>query len=316
MINPYYQDEFGILYCGLAEEILPQLEPNSVHTVCCSPPYWQVRKYSSDNELGLEVDYREYLKNLCNILDFVKVPLLITGSLWVNIGDKYFSKVVKNREENFEQSTKIVPLMKEGILMQIPERFAIKMNDEYSWYLKHRIIWVKPNAFPTSNKRKFTLDYEYIYHFVLDLKNYYFEQQFEPSTQETKERLRNILRQDIDNLKEPYKNNAPRAHRHNKNIDVVKDMLKRGRNKRSVWNIPIGVDRGYSHIAAYPVALMETPIKATCPKNGTVLDPFFGSGTTAITAEKLNRKWIGIEVKEEYCEEAVLRILNERTRYK
>lgn len=326
----YYEDHYGTLYNGLAEEILPTLPSNSVNMVMTSPPYWQTRKYVSDNELGQESDYRDYIDNLCKIFDLLKSVLYSNGSLFVNLGDKYFSRNVgsggfglkqtSNRGSHFVQSRKITPLMKQGNLMQLPERFAIRMVDEYNWYLKHRIIWRKVNCFPTSNKKKFTLDYEFIFHFVLDLKNYYFVQQFESITQTPKEALRNALRRDVDNLKSPYKNNAPRVSRYkhdqvritSQENSVPQWLLDMGRNKRSVWDISIGTGRGYSHTASYPVELCRTPILATCPEGGVVLDPFFGSGSTAIMAEKLNRRWIGIELSEKYCEEAIIRILKAR----
>ena len=338
-MNPYYQDDFGTLFCGNSLEILPTLEPNSINMVMTSPPYWKARKYDNDNELGQEADFNLYINNLCKIFDFVKIPLLNEGSLFVNIGDKYFSKSNgtggKNSRQHltnpnsFFESTKVIPLMPQGSLIDIPNRFAIQMVDDWLWILKHRIIWHKPNAFPTSNKKKFTLDYEFIYHFVLNAQEYYFEQQFEPSTQATQEQYRNILRKDIYNLKEPYKENAPRVSKYKhdqvritsqespnrvwEDKESLERQLKNGRNKRSVWDISIGKERGSSnHIAMYPIDLCITPILACSSTGGTVLDPFMGSGTTAIAAERLKRKWIGIEFKEEYAEESIIRILKER----
>ena len=183
-MNPYYSDEFGTLYLGDSKEILPNLEPNSVDMAITSPPYWKARRYISDNELGQEPDFRDYINNLCKILDFVKCSLHEKrGSLFVNIGDKYMSKVSGSGGRNTKQLTntgsffnasKAASTLPDGSLVDIPGRFSIQMIDEWSWILKHRIIWYKPNAFVTSNKKKFTLDYELIYHFILDPKNYYF----------------------------------------------------------------------------------------------------------------------------------------------
>ena len=340
----YWENEFGKLYLGKAEDILPTLEPNSVDMVVTSPPYWMARKYLSDDELGQEPDYRVYIDNLCKILDCTKYVLKDTGNLFVNIGDKYFSKNVgtggktekqlTNAGSFFEQKKKIVPLMQQGSLMNLPNRFAIQLVDEYYFILKHTLIWHKSNAFPTSNKKKFTLDFEYLFHFVLDIDNYYFEQQFEPSTQATQDQYRNLLREDVDNLKAPYKNNAPRASRKYKHdlvsitgqpspnrmwedTESLKRQLERGRNKRSVWTIPIGTERGTTnHIATYPRELIKTPILACSPeKFGVVLDPFMGSGTTALMAQELNRRWLGIEVSEDYCKQAAERINVEETTF-
>ena len=332
----YWENEFGQLYLGKAEDILPNLPLDLVDMTFTSPPYWMARKYLADDELGQESDYRDYITNLCNIFAEVKRVTKPTGSLFVNIGDKYFSRSVGSGGKNLKQNTnpdsfftpkqRIVPLMPDGSLMNIPSRFSIKMIDDYNWIQKHLIIWYKRNAFTTSNKKKFTIDFEPILHFVLNTKMYYFQQQFEPSNQKTQERLRNILRQDKDNLKEPYKDNAPRASRYKHNQrritsqespnrvwedkESLQRMLDRGRNKRSVWDIPTGSNRNASnHIAMFPEKLPEVPILACCPENfGVVLDPFIGSGTVAVVAEKLGRRWIGIEASEEYCEQAVERI--------
>jgi len=319
-MNPYYQDDYGTLYLGKAEEVLPTLEDNSVDMVFTSPPYWMARKYVADDELGQEEDFRFYVQNLVRIFHYLKPKMKDSGNLFVNIGDKYFTrtpgsggKTTKQTTNSgsFFSATKVVPLLPEGTLCNIPSLFSVAMGKD-GWLLKHTLIWHKTNAFPTSNEKKFTVDYEFIYHFVLHTKKYYFVQQFEPSTQSLKDQRRNILRID-SNLKDPYKANAPRVGGNRKNVEK---LLKRGRNKRSVWSIPIGKERGTTnHTAVFPVDLLETPIKACSPEIfGVVLDPFIGSGTTAIVAEKFSRKWIGIERKEEYCKEAIERILKERSK--
>ena len=336
-MEAFYSDDFGTLYLGKAEEILPELEPDSVDMVVTSPPYWQARKYIDENELGQEPDYKLYIDHLCEILYLCRDPLKSTGSLFINLGDKYFSKTVgtggktkkqlTNSGSFFDQNKKIISSVPEGTLMNIPNRFAIEFQDDYGFILKHTIIWHKPNAFPTSNKKKFTFDFEYLFHFILDPKKYYFRQQFEPFVENTDVIYRKKIRANKEyNSKEPYRKNTPYKHntvrvtsqespnRMWEDTESLERQLDNGRNKRSVWSITIGNSRSStSHIAMYPIELCMTPIKACSPeKFGVVLDPFIGSGTTAIAAEILNRKWIGIEAKEEYCEEAIKRILKER----
>ena len=318
MTIPYYQDEFGTLYCGKAEEIIHQFNGESIDCVMTSPPYWMARKYVADDELGQEPDFRAYVQNLSRIFYYIKPKMKESGNLFVNIGDKYFSKTMGTGGKNPKQMTnsasffsapRVVPLLPNGTLTNIPNRFSIYMQDYCGWIHKHSIIWYKPNAFPTSNKRKFTLDYEYLFHFILHPTRYYFEQQFEPSTQSQKDQARNILRTD-NNLKDPYKANAPRVGGNRNNLDK---QLSRGRNKRSVWSIPIGTERaGVNHIAMYPRELVRTPLWAGCPVGGIVLDPFMGSGTTALEAESQGKKWIGIEQSQEYCDEAIQRIIGGR----
>ena len=278
----YWENEFGQLYLGKAEDILPTLPLDLVDMTFTSPSYWMARKYLADDELGQESDYRDYITNLCNIFSEVKRVTKPTGSLFVNIGDKYFNRSAgsggKNLKQNtnpnsFFESKKIVPLMPDGSLMNIPNRFAIKMVDDYNWIQKHLIIWYKRNAFTTSNKKKFTLDFEPILHFVLDTKAYYFQQQFEPFKQSSKDHYKDVMRRNDKGLKEPYKENAPRASRYKHDQVRVTSMpspnrmwddkeslerqLELGRNKRSVWDIPVSTSRNINHIAMFPEKLPE-----------------------------------------------------------
>src|SRR4030067_2486371 len=118
---------------------------------------------------------------MCRLFEVSKYPLKNTGSLFVVIGDKYFTKKPgsggKSRKQltndaSFFKSYYLPGLLPDGSLMNLPNRFAIRMVDGFNWILKHTIIWNKPNAFTTSNKKKFTLDFEYIFHFVKDAKKY------------------------------------------------------------------------------------------------------------------------------------------------
>jgi site-specific DNA-methyltransferase (adenine-specific) len=214
--------------------------------------------------------------------------------------------------------------MPQGALVNIPARFAIKMVDDYGWILKHSIIWHKPNAMPTSNKKKFTPDFEYLFHFVLDTRKYYFKQQFEPFVEDTDVLYRKKLREGKEyNVKDEYKENTP--YKHNKvrmssqespnrmwdDPESLERQLERGRNKRSVWSV---TTKGYkgSHAATYPTELISVPIDAMCPEGGIVFDPFMGAGTTAIEAEAQGKYWIGIELNQEYFGDAIRRIKDER----
>jgi site-specific DNA-methyltransferase (adenine-specific) len=196
------------------------------------------------------------------------------------------------------------------------------MVDEYGWILKHDVIWHKPNAFVTSNKKKFTFDYEHLYHFVLDTKKYYFEQQFEPFADDTikvyEKKIKRLERQaEVEQDKKDYKHNRVRIssqespNRMWEDIRSLKRQLEQGRNKRSVWSV---TTKGYkgSHSATYPRDLIRIPIAAMCPKGGIILDPFMGAGTTAIEAEAQDKYWIGIELNLEYFDDAIRRIKDER----
>jgi len=328
-----YEDIFGTMYLGEAREILQEQELPKIDLCITSPPYWGVRDYHNDRQLGHEPHYNSYLDKLCEIFEQVKPHFTKTSNLVVNIGDCYFSRSKgtggPSKKQDSNKGSRFTPLklpavMPQGALVGIPQRFAIKMVDEHGWILKHTVIWHKPNAMPTSNKKKFTLDFEYIYHFVLDTRKYYFKQQFEPFVEGTDELYRRKLRANKEyNVKDEYKENTP--YKHNKNRissqespnrmwdddESLERQLENGRNKRSVWSINTHGYKG-SHAATYPRELISSPIDAMCPEGGVVLDPFMGAGTTAIEAEAQGKYWIGIELNSEYFYDAIRRIENER----
>ena len=325
----------GTLIVGNAWNVLQTLTVEGGIDLCItSPPYWGVRDYGNEEQIGHEPHYNIYLRELCQIFEQVKPHFRPQSNLVVVIGDCYFSrskgtggpskKQDSNKGSRFKP-LKLPPVMPVGALVNIPGRFAIMMVDKYQWILKHTVIWHKPNAMPTSNKKKFTADFEYVYHFVLDTKKYYFKQQFEPFVEDTDTLYRKKLRANKEyNVKEPYKNNTP--YKHNKarltsqespnrmwdDPESLERQLEQGRNKRSVWSI---TTKGYSgsHAATYPRELIRSPIDAMCPEGGVILDPFMGAGTTAIEAEAQGKYWIGIELNEEYYEDAIRRIKDERT---
>ncbi len=187
--------------------------------------------------------------------------------------------------------------------MQIPARFSIAMI-ESGWILRNEIVWHKPNCLPSSAADRFTVDFEKVFFFVKSRK-YFFNQQLEPL------RDRERLERPIFSSKkrQKYRGVSFSAINH-KTFDTSRlRMLEKGlRNKRSVWRIGTARFAG-KHFAVYPPKLIETPIKAGCPENGIVLDPFIGSGTTAVVAKRLNRRFIGVELNRRY-----IKIANERLR--
>jgi hypothetical protein len=165
------------------------------------------------------------------------------------------------------------------------------------WILRNTIIWKKPNCMPSSANDRFTVDFEYLFFFVKS-KSYWFEQQFENIKAESKERYKYAFkgnkawRDDPNSL---YKDYQSMEH------------SEQGRNKRCVWTIPTQ-PFPEAHFATFPEKLIETPIKAGCPQGGIVLDPFSGAGTTAVVAKKQGKKYIGIELKQEYIDMANKRL--------
>jgi site-specific DNA-methyltransferase (cytosine-N4-specific) len=274
-----------MILSGDALTQLRTLPTGSAHMAITSPPYWQLRDYHVEGQLGLERSYEEYITKLCDVFDEVKRVLRPDGTAWVNLADSYSGnggtqKSPKMRNPKVQRLGELNPAVPRTALPHkslclIPFRFAIEMVRR-GWLLRNVIIWHKPNVVPESVKDRFTLDFEYLFFFAKS-RRYYFRQQFEPSTQPV----------------------------------TVRDRPTQ-RNKRCVWSIST---RGFAgnHFAAYPEALLETPITAGCPVGGVVLDPFLGTGTTALAAERLGRRWVGIELNPDYVQLAEERLRAQAT---
>ena len=328
----YYLDEKGQLYCNDAKKVLENstLFPDeSVDMAITSPPYWALRDYHADGQLGQEPLFKDYICNLVGYFDIVYRILKPEGTLWVNIGDTYYGsgkgaggtgaasrKQLTNKGSNYRSNkgNKESDLenasnfnnheLPERSLCQIPARFSIEMQNR-GWILRNDLIWHKPNQMPSSARNRFSVDYEHLYFFTKKTKDYYFEQQLEAYTAPMNRwggvelKAINESAWDADTGQESYRDRNMRPN-------------PKGRNKRSVWSINTQPMRGSNHFAKYPEKLIETPILAGCPEGGTVLDIFFGSGTTGIVAERLNRKWIGVELNPDYCGHSIDRILSKR----
>lgn len=255
-----------MIHHGDALEVLRTFESESIDCCITSPPYFLLRDYGIKKQLGHERLYDDYIIKLVTIFQEVNRVLKKTGSCWVVIGDTYENK---------------------GLLM-IPYRFAIEMS-RWGWILRNDIIWHKPNATPSSAKDRFTRDYELVFFFVKS-HEYYFETQYEPMIEKYRNRY-----------------NIPFGGTNHKSGQGAFDYSKpryikpdpRGRIKRSVWNIPTETHSSM-HFAVFPEKLVDIIIKSSCPPNGIVLDPFMGSGSTGIVALKNTRKFIGIELNNDY----------------
>lgn len=180
-------------------------------------------------------------------------------------------------------------------LLQIPSRFSVAMI-ERGWILRNEIVWHKPNIQPSSAIDRFTVDFEKIYSFAKSRK-YFFNQQLEPLKNEERLKRRFI---NPGNLQK-YRNATFSSINQNSIESRRQRMLTRlMRNKRCIWRIGTSNFSG-QHFAMFSERLIETPVKAGCPDEGIVLDPFIGSGTTAVVAKRLNRNFIGIEINPQYA---------------
>ncbi len=257
--------------------------------------------------LGLEPTFELYIKHLCDIFDEVKRVLRNDGTCWVNLGDTYNGnksgntngiykdKIDKTKSwANSDSFNKIEQNLPSKSLCLIPFRFAIEMVNR-GWICRNVIIWHKPNCMPSSVKDRFTVDFEYLF-FLTKNKKYYFEQQFENLAENTLKRTK--YSNSLQN-KMASKQYSINLESYDKYADKVQKGILNGRNKRAVWTIPTKPFSG-SHFAVYPPELIRTCIQAGCPKNGIVLDPFAGSGTTGEEAVRQGKNYILIELNPEY----------------
>ena len=286
--------ELNKIYQGDCLEVLKSFPDDSIDMVMTSPPYWALRDYGVEGQLGLEPTFQEYITKLCDIFDEVKRVLKKEGTCWVNMGDTYSGGVNNNDKKKVDGAKTIKPIKAVGVqdkcLLQIPSRFAIEMTAR-GWILRNEIIWHKPNCMPSSVKDRFTVDFEKLFFFTKS-KKYYFETQYEEATS-----ISGKPSKPSAEMTKAYLGNPP---------TFTRKVGEQGRNKRCVWRITTKPYKE-AHFATYPEALCETPIKAGCPVGGTVLDPFFGAGTTGLVAKKLGRNYIGIELNPEY-----IKIVEER----
>lgn len=255
---------------------LKELPSESINCAMTSPPYWALRDYGVEGQLGLEQTFEEYIKKLCDIFDEVKRVLRKDGTCWVNLGDTYGGSGTQQKDtgkhgyspENMatmknKPSSKLLGKN----LCNIPARFSIEMQNR-GWILRNTIIWHKPNCMPSSVKDRFTVDFEYLFFFVKN-KKYWFETQYES--------LSNATIKDIKSRKNMACLTGKHGSKHFDNEDSVFNKqktkrlrtefvdLERGRNKRAVWSICPKPFKE-AHFAVYPEELCETPIKSGCPE--------------------------------------------------
>lgn len=311
---------------GDALDRLRQLPDGSVDTVLTSPPYFRLRDYAADGQLGLELHVDQWIERLVEISTEVHRVLVPTGTYWLNLGDTYST----HRSQGAGRKS----------LLMAPERLALRLQQS-GWIIRNKIVWAKPNPIPTSIKDRLNCTYEFVY-VLAKQPDYFF---------------------DLDAIRVPHRSTLtkPRARKEraaeawrgpNGDTVVGLDVLKAegrvghplGKNPGDVWQIATSAVPG--HHAVFPTRLATRAIQAGCPEArcthcrmpwrrrviravggaalrtalaptcdceaprepGLVLDPFFGSGTTAVAAEQLKRHWLGIELNPDFAALAQRRI--------
>jgi len=267
-------------------------------------------------QLGLEPTPEMYIEHMTQIFHEVKRILKKTGTFWLNISDTYsthtskrsgqFGKDIKNGFDDIYRQKRILPLQ-EKCLCMIPERLAWSLIQD-GWILRNKIIWHKPNGMPSSAKDRFTNKWEYIFMFSKSRK-YFFDLDAvrEPHNPKSLNRYKYGLYSVYGDAK-AYGGKQSHNFARCKHLEDFVNLL--GKNPGDVWSIATQ-PFPEAHFAVYPEKLLEKPIKAGCPQNGIVLDPFIGSGTTGLMAIKLGRNFIGIELNPEYIKIAKKRLAQE-----
>ncbi len=323
-----------LLLLGDAREVLAGLPNNSIDCAMTSPPYWGKREY--DNEgIGLERDYREYVRHLANVFFELERVLKPTGSFWLNIGDSYQAKK----------------------LVGVPWRVVFELTDQQGWVLRNSVIWNKVKSGMDNTKDRLGNIHENVFHFVKKAKGYYYDadairskprdaivkngavisatgvsgvrykRQIELSTalsdkekaaafKALNDMLADIAAGRLSDFRMIIRGQQRTTH---SDSEKLSGRAKEVRNKgfcflryhpkgskpSDVWDIiPEDTHNRQAHYAPYPTDLCRIPILATCPSDGVVLDPFCGTGTTLYVARILGRRSVGIDLSRQYLEHA------------
>jgi DNA modification methylase len=275
------------------------LPDKCVNTCVTSPPYYGLRDYGEDGQIGLEETPDAYVKRLVEVFREVRRVLKDDGTLWLNLGDSYAgncSRVSSGRAGYGEEREGVFTRGGDGLkpkdLIGIPWMVAFALRAD-GWYLRQDIIWHKPNPMPESVTDRCTKSHEYI--FLLSKSGkYYFDNE--------------AIKEEAQTEPHSAGNKKLDASR-NDNVNNIWGADGK-RNKRSVWTVTTKPYSG-AHFATYPQDLIVDCIKAGCPKDGLVLDPFMGAGTTALVARKLGRNYIGTELNPDYVAIAEQRLTEE-----
>lgn len=260
---PFHSISRSLLICGDANRALELLPEESVQAVVTSPPYWSLRDYDIEDQIGRDDSLESYMASIVRTFDKLKRVLRGDGTIWLNLGDAFTSGNRRYRapdRKNRARAMQVRPPTPNGLkakdLIGLPWRVAFALQDA-GWWIRSEVIWHKPNAHPESVRDRPTKAHETLF-LLSKSQNYYY---------------------DVKAVRGPN-----------------------GRRLRTVWDLPTEPGKilnGHtcSHPAPMPLALARRCIAITTREDSVVLDPYAGSGTTLLAAQELARKWIGIELK-------------------
>lgn len=299
------------IYVGDCVQAMKMMPDQSVNCCVTSPPYFGLRDYGMNGQIGLEETPEEYIQRLVEVFREVRRVLRDDGVLWLNIGDSYASRNSGNfgyndgRVNRDKRKAAGIPKgIKEKDLIGIPWMLAFALRAD-GWYLRQDIIWHKPNPMPESVRDRCTKAHEYIFLLSKSAK-YHFDS---AAMKEPAKRAG-----DIPGGKGHYIQHSAGGHNKDGLAANGQKPVAELRNRRSVWSVATKPYKG-AHFATFPPDLIEPCILAGCPEGSVVLDPFGGSGTTAGVAIKHSRDAIICELNPEYAaliDDRVTSILHHR----
>ena len=296
--QPFFQEGNVTLYLGDVLDVLRRLPDESIHAGVMSPPYWAQRNYGVDGQLGQEADPAAYVEALVAVFREVRRVLRSDGTCWVVLDTTYMREA-------------FAPLgLKAGDDALIPHRVAIALQQD-GWYVRSEIVWDKPNAPPESVTNRPTRSHESVFMLTKSGSGYFFDADVIRELPAAASAARVALaksRTDVAAPAKHYKGTGGGVAGKGVGADrLLAPAHPLGRNRRSVWRVPV-LPLNADHPAPFPPDLIKPAILAGCPRGGTVLDPFAGSGTTLIVARDLGRAAVGIELNPRYCQMAVTRL--------
>jgi DNA modification methylase len=321
VVAPLFADDWLTVFQGDCRTVLEAMAAESVHCVVTSPPYWGLRDYGNDGQLGLEPTPELYVEHMVAVFREVRRVLRKDGTLWLNLGDSYAGswgaqsrpngtdigstleggsplharQIAAHPKGTMTGSLKDTPGLKPKDLVGIPWRVAFALQAD-GWYLRSDIIWAKPNPMPESVTDRPTKSHEYLFLLTKSARYWYNADAVrEPDKGTDHSRIKLTPPEPSGGLLKPHMG-----------IRYPEGRNGNGRNLRSVWEVATQPYPG-AHFATFPRKLVEPCIKAGCPADGTVLDPFAGSGTTGMVAQALGRKAILIDLNPDYLMQAMAR---------
>lgn len=262
----FHEISESLLLCGDAKAALSLLPDESVQTVMTSPPYWSLRDYAAENQIGRDDSLEAYTASIVAVFREVFRVLKTDGTVWLNVGDSYTSGNRRYRapdKKNRLRAMSVRPPTPDGLkpkdLIGVPWRLAFALQDA-GWWLRSEVLWHKPNAHPESVCDRPTKAHETVF-LLSKSQNYHYS------------------------------------------VGAVTGP--NGRRLRSVWDLPTAPTKrsnGHDHPAMMPMSLALRCLSITGREGGIVLDPYAGSGTTLLSAAKLGYPWVGVEINSSFVD--------------